>query len=251
MPETLYDRLDREYLEYRRRDPSMTFARYFTEREARHVKEGGKHHSLGQNLRGADGEIVSFWDAGARKANKIMRTASLKPSSRVIEYGCGSLRMGAHFIRYLDRNCFWGLDVVSDFYEIGEQLIGPGLLREKSPRFGVIGELVIAAAERFDADLVFSSAVCVHVHPDEAQGYFGDLSRLCRKPGAKLVFDAVLSETTLRYKHTSWARPLDQIIAALPDLNVVKVSRGNEHLKEGEKITLAMLEFCRQPGGLA
>jgi hypothetical protein len=246
MPEQSYFRLDQEFLERRKSDPAITFARYFAQREARHVKEGGKHHSLGQNLRAADGKTVSFWDAGALKANKIMRTASLEPDSRVIEYGCGSLRMGAHFIRRLDRDCFWGLDVVSDFYEIGQQLIGPDLLREKSPRFGVIGESVIGAAEKFNADLVFSSAVCVHVHPDEAEGYFGGLSRLCRKPGAKLIFDAVLSEATLRYRHGSWARPLDQIIAALPDLNVVKVSPGNEHLKEGGKITLAMLEFCRR-----
>jgi SAM-dependent methyltransferase len=245
MPEIPYERLDREFLEYKRNDPSMTFARYFMEREARGVKEGGKHHSLGHNLRGADGETVSFWEAGARKAGKIMRSASLKPDSRVIEYGCGSLRMGAHFIRYLDRDCFWGLDVVSAFYEIGRQLIGPDLLHEKSPRFDVIEEPVVAEAEKFGADLVFSSAVCVHVHPDEAQGYFRNLSRLCRKPGARLIFDAVLSETTLRYGHRSWARPLDQIVAAVPDLGVVQVSRGNEHLKEGGKITLAMLEFSR------
>jgi hypothetical protein len=182
MAEKSYDRLDQEFLEYRKSDPSMTFARYFMEREARGVKKGGKHHSLGPNLRGTDGEIVSFWDAGVRKANKIMRAASLKPHNRVVEYGCGSLRMGAHFIRYLDRDCFWGMDVVSDFYEIGQQLIGPDMLREKSPRLGIIGEEVTAAAERFSADLVFSSAVCVHVHPDEARAYFKDLSRLCRKP---------------------------------------------------------------------
>src|SRR5262249_31597268 len=146
---------------------------------------------------------------------------------------------------YLDRDCFWGLDVVSDFYEIGQQLIGPDLLREKSPRFGVLEEPVIAAAEGFESDLVFSSAVCVHVHPDEAEAYFRDLARLCRKPGAKLICDAVLGEATLRYSHRSWARPLDAMVEALAGLQLVNVSRGNEHAKPGGKITLAMLEFRR------
>jgi hypothetical protein len=243
--EKSYDERDQEFFEYRKRDPGMTFSRFFVEREARSVRAGGKHHSLGFNVRGANGETIPFWEAAAYKANKVMRMASLKPRNRVIEYGCGSLRMGAHFIRYLDRNCFWGLDVVSDFYEMGLQLIGPDLLQQKSPRFAVIEELAIAAAEAFDADLVFSSAVCLHVHPDEAQTYFGNLSRLCRKPGAKLIFDTVLSDTTLRYSHRSWARPLEAIVAELADLDFVKVSRGKEHVKEEEKVTLAMLEFRR------
>ncbi|HEY8696131.1 MAG TPA: hypothetical protein VIM02_00815, partial [Rhizomicrobium sp.] len=76
--------------------------------------------------------------------------------------------------------------------------------------------------------------------------YFQTLMRLCRKPGARLLFDASLSETPLRYRHRSWAWPLGFLKKSLSELELVQVNLGNQRLEADEKIVLAALEFRRR-----
>ena len=62
----------------------------------------------------------------------------IPPDSILIDYGCGSLRVGAHFIRYLDPGCYFGLELAEGLYEIGQEVIGRELLDGKFPRFGFV-----------------------------------------------------------------------------------------------------------------
>lgn len=247
MPASPFDKQDEAFFEHKKQNPETTFAQFFMKQEADRVRRGGHHHSLGENIDGR-GVQNDFWQAGAYKAAKYIRASALKPSSKVIEYGCGSLRIAGHFIRFLEPGNFLGLDVVGDFYEIGKGLIGPDLLREKAPRFAVIGEDSVAEAENFLADFVYCSGVCVHVHPHEIETYFRTLARLCRKPGSRLRFDATIAEKPLRYRHRSWAWPLGFLKRSLEELEFVQVSYGNERLEGDEKIVLATLEFRRGQG---
>ncbi|GEM_PF-5948454 len=59
-----------------------------------------------KNLRAGPGVLKialagreDFWSSGEARAKKLM--AAVEPHHRVIEYGCGSLRIAAHFIRRL------------------------------------------------------------------------------------------------------------------------------------------------------
>jgi SAM-dependent methyltransferase len=211
------------------------------EQVLRVVRQGASHHSLGTNL----GSGQEFWKAGASKAARYMRLASLRRSDRVVDYGCGSLRIGAHFIRFLDPGCFWGLDVTDGFYEIGKTEIGEPMLHEKSPRFGVIMDAEIAEAENFGADLVYSNAVCYQVHPEEQKTYFGNLARLARKPGCQLIFNCMLAEPSVHYSHRSWAWPLDTYKAALKDLDFVAGAQSGKVQKGKHLVRPAVLRFRR------
>jgi SAM-dependent methyltransferase len=216
------------------------------EQVAQNLSEGASHHSLGINLTGGR----DFWEAGASKAARYLRESAVKPAARVIDYGCGSLRIGAHFIRFLDPGNFVGLDVTDDFYEIGKTEIGADLLREKRPRFGVISEAEIVQNEGFDADLVYSNAVCYQVHPDERGVYFGNLARLAHKPGAQVMFNCMLADPPVRYSHRSWAWPLATYKEALRDLECVSVRSSRDVAKGAHTVSPAVLHF-RRPGGKA
>ena len=237
--------IDDRFQDYRKAHPAATRAQFHMEQILRAVRQGAQHHSLGTNLDGGE----DFWSAGASKAARYMRQASLRRSDRVVDYGCGSLRIGAHVIRFLDRGCFWGLDVTDGFYEIGKTEIGDALLREKSPRFGVISDGEIAEAEKFGADFVYSNAVCYQVHPEEQQAYFGNLARLAGKPGCQLIFNCMLADAPVRYGHRSWAWPLDTYKAALRDLDLVDAAESRSRLKGEHLVRPAVLRFRR--GGAA
>jgi hypothetical protein len=207
---------------------------------ARQVKQGVRHHSLGENLDGGE-----FWQAGEAKAARYMRLTSVTPKSRVIDYGCGSLRIGAHFIRFLDPGGFLGLDVTDVFYEMGKRLIGDELLRTKAPRFGVIDEAAVEAAADFGAHIVYSNAVCYQVHPDELETYFDNLMRLAGRSKAQVVFNCMTADEVVRYADRSWARPMELYRQGLHELELVETKKSREVLKGDQAVTPMVLRFKR------
>jgi hypothetical protein len=241
-----HDSDESRFQAYRKQHPAATRAQFHMDQVLREVQHGARHHSLGTNL----GSGEEFWEAGASKAMAYMRQASLRRTDRVVDYGCGSLRIGAHFIRFLDSGCFFGLDVTSGFYEIGKAEIGEALIREKSPRFGVIAEEEIAEAEKFGADLVYSNAVCYQVHPEEQRTYFGNLERLASKPGCQLIFNCMLADRAVRYGHRCWAWPLDTYRTALGNLDFVAAGKSRG-VQKGEHIVRPTVLRFRRGGALS
>jgi hypothetical protein len=235
-----FHKRDLEFLALKQENAGLSFAEYNAHKHHRDISAGGSHYSLGTNLRDES------WKVGEDKARYYFRAMSLKPSDRVIDYGCGSLRIGGHFIRFLEPGGYYGLDVISGFYEMGTPLLGEPLIREKQPRLAVISDDTVMDAERFEADHVFSAAVCVHVHPDDTQAYFRNLERLVAKPGARLFFNAAVTDEPMRFRYDSWAWPLSFYEKALAKLDLVGASLSNEHEKEGHRVRYANLEFRRQ-----
>lgn len=210
---------------------------------AEKLKQGTRHSSLGANLRGVD----DWWSAGKSKFEKLLRGFAIGRDDRVVEYGCGSLRVGAHFIRHLDRGRYFGLDVSQGLVDIGRELLGEALLREKAPRLAAIDERSLAEAARFDAAFVFASAVAYCVQPDENDEFLRNLARLAHRPGAVLFFDTKMAEPGFPYGGRCWARPLDVYLKGLSPLAFVKM-HSPQKVKEGNKAagsTSAVLEFRR------
>jgi len=50
------------------------------------------------------------WSSG-RWAFSQLLSEGLKPDDVLVDYGCGTLRMGLHAIRYLAPGNYWGLDI--------------------------------------------------------------------------------------------------------------------------------------------
>jgi hypothetical protein len=232
------DKRDARFLAWLKEHPGATFAQYQTSLELIALGKGKDHATLGPNLR----KYPVWWEAGEAAFARLQRLSDLEPSHRLVDYGCGSLRIGGHFIRYLAPEKYFGLDVTDGFYKMGQDLIGPEMMAEKKPRFAVISEASLAEATAFAPDYVFSSAVSYHVHPSETPVYYGNLQRLASKPGARLFFDVSISDEPIRNK--SWCWPLDFYIKSLPELRFVRMD-GGVHRMEGANFSMGVLEFER------
>ena len=210
---------------------------------AERIKRGASHASLGPNLK----EKSDWWSAGQPKFAKALRTFPIGRKDRVVEYGCGSLRVGAHFVRYLNPGCYFGLDLTPKLIDFGKELLGEDILREKAPRLAAIDEGSLADATNFAARFVFSWAVAFHVHPDENAYYLETLVRLTHKRGAVLFFNTKLADTELKYGSNGWARPLGIYLRGLSSLTFVRCITFVPPMK-GDKAagsTSAVLEFRR------
>lgn len=210
---------------------------------AKMLKEGARHPTLGARANGADED---WWKAGEKNFRKMVRLFGLTEKDRVVDYGCGSLRVGAHVIRFLEPGHYFGLEVTPDLIEIGQELIGPELLAAKKPFLAAIDETSVAAASDFGASFVFSHAVAKNVVRSELPFYLAALRRIAHAPGCILYFSAKLADKEFEYLPGGWARPLAAYTEPLRPLELVRIHNASGE-PGGPAIQSCKLEF-RSPG---
>ncbi|KAI4350031.1 hypothetical protein L6164_010559 [Bauhinia variegata] len=108
------------------------------------------------------------WAGGRDVFEFLARSAQLRPESRVLEIGCGTLRVGLHFIQYLNREHFHCLE--------RDELSLMAAFRYELPSHGLLSKrpLIVKGDDmdfsKFDSgvmyDLIYSSAVFLHM-PDK------------------------------------------------------------------------------------
>lgn len=240
---------DASFARFQRDNPGASFGHFYAANALAKITAGKPISTLGPRLRdGNDGAERQFGIAGADVFRALAERFDIQPHHRVIDYGCGSLMTGVHFIGALAPGNYFGLDVTPSFIEMGKELMGQALVDEKHPRLTTISERSLSAAADFQADFVVSNAVAYHVHPAELPSYCHNLVRITAKQGCTLVFDVRLSEAAQRYRLAGWAWPLATFVELLRPLDFVAThdSRIFAHAPvQQSPITAARLEFRR------
>ena len=144
---------------------------------------------------------------------KMLKAFGLSEDAVCVDYGCGTLRVGLHAMRFLAPGAYWGLDISAFFLDQGRKLAGEKLIAEKKPNLRPISPATIAEAASHKPSIVFSIAVMFHVHPDELDGYVRNLMTLAGSDG-KAIFSARSSEQTIHYKERCWSHSRKAIEAA-------------------------------------
>lgn len=101
------------------------------------------------------------WDAIGALQFEFLKEEGLLPHHKLVDIGCGALRGGKHFVRYLDPGNYFGLDVNESLIEAGKYELATEGLLGKNPSF--------LANEKFDLSLFgtrfdFAIAVSVFTH---------------------------------------------------------------------------------------
>ena len=92
-----------------------------------------------------------------------MRAQGLRADDALLDVGCGALRGGVRFVRYLAPGRYCGLDVNASLLAAGRRELGPELLRDKSPQLVVADDFDCAA---FGRRFRLALAVSVFTHLD-------------------------------------------------------------------------------------
>lgn len=106
-----------------------------------------------------------------------LKTLGLKPSSTVLEIGCGPLTAGLPVIEYLDPSRYVGVDVRSTVLDCAWQVIGKQGLSEKNPqliRSDNFAEDVLGD-RRFD--FIWTFSVLYHLSDDILDRYFATVAK--------------------------------------------------------------------------
>ena len=112
------------------------------------------------------GDLKLFGEAGKFSFTSLKRNG-LKRSSRVLDYGCGALRLGYWLIRFLKPNCYFGIEPSERFLSAGiKHAVGPELEAEKRPRFHQADDFDFSVfGEKFD--FVIARSIFSHASPEQ------------------------------------------------------------------------------------
>lgn len=220
--EVLANRIsDRRFRAWQNRNPGGNFGEYYAAKTMSRLDSGHSHYTLGGRGKAKHHTAEIDWtpDEFATRALDIWDSIigfGLTPAMKCVDYGCGSLRLGQHAMRYLDRGNYCGMDVVDTFINQGLELIDPKLIADKAPRLLTITPEHLAGVGEWGPNFIFSSAVLQHVPPDELPEYFRRLAMMmsgnCQ---AHIIY--IDAPRLKRVKALNWVYPLSQILTAMAD----------------------------------
>ena len=96
---------------------------YWRELSDAEISEG-KHRRL----------VGGMWDEIGRLQIDFLKSQGMLPHHRLLDVGCGALRGGVHFVRYLDKGNYFGIDVNASLLRAGLMELESEGLSWKEPR---------------------------------------------------------------------------------------------------------------------
>lgn len=102
----------------------MTINPYYDEAEVRRTVERGGHREA----------VGGLWDELGRHQLAYLVSRGLRRGDRLLDVGCGALRLGVHAVDYLDAGNYFGIDISPSLVDAGYRLELDDAGRSKLPR---------------------------------------------------------------------------------------------------------------------
>ncbi len=214
-----HKRSDRRFRSWQAANRGGTYAQFYAATVVRKIGEGKHHCTLGARgwVPGHGPGVVWEQDSFARRGLLLwdqIRDFGLTPQMRCVDYGCGSLRLGQHAMRFLDAGNYAGIDVVDTFINEGLELIDPKLIDDKRPLLATISDAALRTLHDWKPDFIFSNAVVQHVPPEELGTFFERLAAMM-VPGTQAFVLFIDAPRRQRVKSMNWAYPAAELQVAL------------------------------------
>jgi len=206
---------------WRIRHRNASFAQFYAHLAAARLARGGAHKTLatrrywtGLSPLGASLlDTAEFRKRGWKEFDWFLRR-NLRCDMTCIDYGCGNLRIGQHFIEYLEARRYLGLDIIDSFYRDGLTMIDGKIISRSQPRFLVISDEALQRASAARADLIFATTVIQHVPPQELTMFFGNVIGLMHETSVAIVhYKTAL--VSARIGATAWAHSPVSLISVI------------------------------------
>lgn len=229
-----------EFHDFQRRHPGATYRDFYVAKVSAQLDRGKPHATLGKCPK-HHGDVEE-WGRGPFER---LVNFGLQPDHVVVDYGCGSLRVGRHVMRYVRPGAYWGLDITMRFIDEGRETIDPAQLDACRPNLGVIAPDTLERARAAGPDFVYSIAVLIHVPPEEMSAFWDDfMAVVTNRTAAYLTYKA--AGEPVQYAGRSWAYPESDLERAVTSRGgrVEFLARGPQEM-DGTAIRKGWLRVTR------
>ena len=101
--------------------------------------------------------VGGLWEELGTLQFNFLKDHGLQPHHQLVDVGCGALRGGLHFIRYLDAGHYYGIDINASLIEAGKRELDQEQLGCKSPHLLVNDKFELGSfATTFDCAIAVS-----------------------------------------------------------------------------------------------
>lgn len=202
-------------------NPTGTFEQFYADSVVKALAGEKIHSSLGPAIK--PGKLQT-----ARRIVKAWRSCGVRPSDNVVDYGCGTLRLGRLLIEFLDADRYIGLDIDDRILDAGRSQLSADLIALKRPRLEVISAEVLRRTAAWRPKWVCSKGVLQHVPPTELDRFFDNLSCLILA-GATGLFGVKIFLTSEKLSSKTWAYSLDDLRTSAGRSGMELDRVANEH----------------------
>ena len=129
----------------------------------------------------APDEYFAIWEEIAGWQLESLKSLGLKPHHRLLDFGCGALRLGLSAIDYLESGNYYGIDAFAPYIAIGRRLAEAAGI---SKSFALLASADFEF-DRFGVQFDFGNAqsVFTHMSGDECDRCVAALRRVMKRGG--------------------------------------------------------------------
>lgn len=136
----------------------------------------------------------------ARAQFDFLVAGGLKPTNRVLDYGCGSMRTGVHIMAYTSTDNYVGADLSRLFVRRGlKHIVRPAGIDSQQVAFVIIRDPDLSELDGQTFDLIYSDSVLHFIPTSYFVRTIRGMRRLIR-PGGRLLFNYPTDPSVLKGK---------------------------------------------------
>ena len=119
------------------------------------------------------------WEARGEYQLDLLKGFGMQPHHKLADIGCGLLRAGTHFIKYLDKGCYFGMDHDRRFIPVCSQIVeADEELSEKKPRFYLLDNFSFQKTSMPIVDFGMVFSVIQHFPKKDCPLFFQNVSHI-------------------------------------------------------------------------
>ena len=124
--------------------------------------------------------VGGMWETIGQLQFDFLVSKGLQPHHKLLDIGCGTLRGGRFFVKYLDAGNYSGIDISPKAIEYAEELVRREGLGEKKPSLLVSKNKDLTFAEFQDEtfDYLLAQSVFTHLDQGDIRKCFEHVSRI-------------------------------------------------------------------------
>ena len=128
--------------------------------------------------------VGGLWNVLGPMQLEFLRAEGLQPHHELLDTGCGCLRGGLHFIRYLKAGYYWGTEISSEMLQAGQQFLQEAGLETRHPHLLTVDpDLTFKQLSGKQFDFVLAFGIFSDMPPEYVKECFASLHRVLRPGG--------------------------------------------------------------------
>lgn len=127
--------------------------------------------------------VGGMWEEIGALQFEFLIKKNLQPHHKMLDFGCGTLRGGRHFIKYLQTGNYSGIDISPKAIAFAKQLVQREGISEKNPYLLVNAnkDLKLREFSSYKFDYILSQSVFTHLKPEHIKEFIENVGYIMHK----------------------------------------------------------------------